>query len=104
MHQDMPDTTDGKLTMPNPPEWSETNPFKPKPIFHMDMTGIEADTVCGLMFVGDIKPKFYSITCPCGVTDSYPLNGLPEVDTPQSCGKPNHWFIMYKEQGYDSKG
>lgn len=42
--------------------------------------------------------KFWELTCPCGVTDVYPLNGLPEVDTPHSCGNPKHWALKYKKE------
>lgn len=41
------------------------------------------------------RDQFWRSTCPCGKTDTYPLNGLPEVDTLHSCGNPNHWVVRY---------
>lgn len=37
----------------------------------------------------------WQLTCPCGVTAVYPLNGLPTVDTAHPCGHANHWTIRY---------
>jgi hypothetical protein len=53
--------------------------------------------VMGFLLIGQVKHNFFNVTCPCGITDSYALNGFPETDTLQSCGKPNHWFVKYQE-------
>lgn len=39
--------------------------------------------------------RVWQFTCPCGITDEFKINELPEVDTLQSCGNPNHYFIQY---------
>ena len=44
----------------------------------------------------DAIKDFLSVTCPCGKVDKFPLNGFPEVDTPHSCGNPNHWVVKYE--------
>lgn len=49
----------------------------------------------GIHFQGDIGHKFWMITCPCGITVDYPVNGLPEVDTPHPCGNEDHWVVKY---------
>jgi hypothetical protein len=52
----------------------------------------------GIFFNGDdTHKKFWRITCPCGIEVTYPINGLPEVDTPHPCGNPNHWSVKYKK-------
>lgn len=57
------------------------------------------DTYVGMQFsfAKSLWPNIWEITCPCGVTASYPLNGLPEVDTPHPCGQPNHWTVRFVE-------
>jgi len=49
----------------------------------------------GVLFIGP-QTEYWKITMPCGTTVTYPLNGLPEVDTPCPCGNPNHWIVRYK--------
>lgn len=50
----------------------------------------------GVLFSGDYtKEGFWYIECPCGVVATYPVNGLPEADTPHPCGNPNHWTVRY---------
>ena len=44
----------------------------------------------------DIK-NFWSFACPCGVTDTFPLNGLPTKTTPHSCGDPKHFAVEVRE-------
>ena len=47
-------------------------------------------------FVGkEPVEKFWKFSCPCGVRVSYPLNGLPEVDTRFPCSNPEHWIIKF---------
>lgn len=56
-----------------------------------------ADEFTGLRLIGkDAVDKFLRIHCPCGVVDTFPLNGVPTVNTPQSCGNPKHWSIKYE--------
>ena len=51
----------------------------------------------GYYFVGkEPVEKFWKFSCPCGVQVSYPLNGLPEVDTRFPCSNPEHWVIKFK--------
>ena len=51
----------------------------------------------GFYFVGkEPVEKFWRFSCPCGVRVSYPLNGLPEVDTRFPCSNPEHWVIKFK--------
>ena len=50
----------------------------------------------GIGFKGDMRNDFWRITCPCGVTVTYPLNGLPEVDTKHPCDNPDHWTVKYE--------
>lgn len=40
---------------------------------------------------------FFKFECPCGAATSYPINGLPEVDTPMPCGNKDHWVIKFSE-------
>lgn len=49
----------------------------------------------GVDFSGGGARKFCKIKCPCGVVVEYPVNGLPEVDTPHPCGNKNHWTVKY---------
>lgn len=54
----------------------------------------------GFYFYGpkqELLDTFYKVTCPCGVTDTRPVNLFPTEDTPHKCGKPNHWFVKYKD-------
>ena len=44
------------------------------------------------------KNTFWKLTCSCGVTVTYPLDGLPTVDTPHPCNNPNHWTVRYEDQ------
>lgn len=56
-----------------------------------------ADEFAGLRFIGkDAVDKFLRIQCPCGVVDTFSLNGIPTIDTPHSCGHPKHWAIKYE--------
>lgn len=41
--------------------------------------------------------NFFKFICPCGVTDSYAMNSLSEVDTRMSCGVEDHWVIRFKD-------
>jgi hypothetical protein len=41
---------------------------------------------------------FWTMKCPCGVLVTYPLNGLPLVDTPHPCGNPDHWTVRFYER------
>lgn len=51
----------------------------------------------GFYFVGKVPvEKFWRFSCPCGVRVSYPLNGLPEVDTRFPCSNPEHWVVKFK--------
>jgi len=51
-------------------------------------------TWIGVYAMGEgIKEQFWRLECPCGRVVFYPLNGLPEVDTPMPCGNPNHWAV-----------
>ena len=52
-------------------------------------------TYIGIYFCGDGARKFWRVTCPCGIVAEYPVNGLPEVDTPHPCGHKNHWTVKY---------
>lgn len=54
------------------------------------------ENIC-ILISGDIN-NFWTLTCPCGKTVSYPLNRLPEVDTLMPCGNPKHWVIKYKKE------
>lgn len=83
-------------------EWHTVNPFKQTVQqdsgFSAELSSQFAEQeVMGFLLLGDAKSKFFSVTCPCGITDTYPLNEFPEVDTSQSCGRPNHWFVKYME-------
>ena len=49
----------------------------------------------GIYFNQQGADQFWRITCPCGVEVVYAVNGLPVVDTPHPCGKPNHWTVKY---------
>ena len=49
----------------------------------------------GALITTEHPETFWMFTCPCDVTDSFPMNGLPEVDTPQSCGNPDHWAVKF---------
>jgi hypothetical protein len=40
---------------------------------------------------------FFSVQCPCGVLDTFPINQLPVTNTPQSCGVANHWAVKFTE-------
>jgi hypothetical protein len=41
--------------------------------------------------------SFWTITCPCEVSVTYPVNALPTVDTPHPCGNPDHWTVKIGE-------
>ena len=71
--------------------------YKPEEsdVLEMDATGKFRDVV-GISILGNHKDKFWEITCPCGVTASYPVNKLPIKDTPSACGRPNHWVVKYE--------
>lgn len=49
----------------------------------------------GVYFFGNGRQSFWHLTCPCGVTAEYPVNGLPETDTPHPCGNSDHWTVRY---------
>lgn len=52
----------------------------------------------GLQIVGEqVLKTWLKVACPCGVTDTFAYNKLPEVDTPQSCGNPKHWVVRFQE-------
>jgi hypothetical protein len=51
----------------------------------------------GVCFMGkESANTFWKITCPCGVEVVYPVNKLPEINTPHPCGNPNHWTVKYE--------
>ena len=50
----------------------------------------------GFYLVGDVS-RYWQVTCPCGITVNYPLNGIPEVDTPFPCKNKNHWVVKRKD-------
>lgn len=53
----------------------------------------------GILFHGpEIVEQFWRIGMPCGKDYTYPLNGLPEVDTPCECGDPDHWVVRYERE------
>lgn len=60
----------------------------------IEFTGIQAIEFTGIQFTGN---KQWSVTCPCGVTVLFPLNGLPEKDVKHPCGNPDHWTIRFKD-------
>lgn len=63
----------------------------------------ECDEVVTLLFSGkEAKENFWQLTCPCGKMDTFPLNKLPEVNTPHSCGNPKHWAVRYSEEPPDA--
>lgn len=41
--------------------------------------------------------QFWVITCPCGVTAHYPINGLPGYNMRHPCGNPDHWTIRWED-------
>ena len=61
----------------------------------------DTEEICGIShYIGvyiaeGFRDKFWQITCPCGDTVVYPLNGLPEVNTPMPCGDERHWAVKY---------
>ena len=59
--------------------------------------GGDIESYCGIRFSDGAASEFWRITCPCGVTATYPVNSLPEVDTPHPCGNPKHWTVKYEE-------
>ncbi len=64
--------------------------------FNVTVSGDVDSAVC-ILFSGDgFTKRFWQLTCPCGVTDAFPLNELPEVDTLQSCGNPKHWAVKFE--------
>ena len=54
----------------------------------------------GLMCAGSTD-SFWNVTCPCGVVVSYGINSFPTVDTPHTCGNPNHWTIKFNPSRVD---
>lgn len=52
----------------------------------------EWESYIGMYFSGDAA---WRIECPCGVVATYPINKLPEVDTPHPCGNPKHWTVRF---------
>ena len=51
---------------------------------------------CCLEFHGrEFIDNYIRFRCNCGVTLSFGLNKIPEVDTPMPCGNPNHWAVRY---------
>lgn len=69
-------------------------------ISNNDFTVIAAESACiCINFKGkDIIKNFWVLTCPCGVSTTYALNELPEVNTLSPCGNPNHWLVKYYDQ------
>jgi len=63
----------------------------------LDLSAWNRDAIISGIYVADLScmtgDNVWQFTCPCGVTDCYPLNGLPEVTTPQSCGNPKHFSV-----------
>lgn len=50
----------------------------------------------GFQFIGHSgADNFFEVMCPCGVVAAYPLNKLPETNTPHPCGNPKHWTVRY---------
>lgn len=51
---------------------------------------------CGLELHGQ-EPidSFFRFTCACGSYVAFPLNKIPEVDTPMPCGNPKHWAVRF---------
>lgn len=80
------------------------NSIKPKQeekesVTKLDMFNISKNNHIGFYFVGkEPIEKFWKFSCPCGVQVSYPLNGLPEVDTRFPCSNPEHWVIKFKPE------
>jgi hypothetical protein len=63
----------------------------------LNKVGVSDFGYIGFYFVGkEPVEKFWKFSCPCGVQVSYPLNGLPEVDTRFPCSNPEHWVIKFK--------
>ena len=63
-------------------------------MIHVDSNMIQV----GMEFLNrEAVDTFWEFTCPCGKKDTYPVNGLPEVDTLHSCGDPNHWIVKYRK-------
>ena len=87
--------------LPDTPEWTKFNPFTSDASTGLTAKltkDMVAEEVMGFLLVGDITKDFFTVICPCGVIDSYPLNSFPEKDTPHSCGDPKHWFVKYKDK------
>ena len=67
-----------------------------KPLATHVMLGQPLEQV-GLLLVGQrAREEFVRFTCSCGSAVSYPLNGIPEVDTPMPCGNPRHWAVRFE--------
>ena len=54
------------------------------------------DAVFTGVYITNGDKAFWVITCPCGERVTYPLNGLPKVDTLMPCGNPKHWAVRWK--------
>jgi len=80
--QPQPEAIDGSVEQPA----QDANPI--------NLVDPNAEFV-GLMCAGSTD-SFWNITCPCGVVVSYGINGFPTVDTPHTCGNPNHWTIKFR--------
>lgn len=92
-------TAGDSILIPDRPDWTKANPFtEPGPGYEAILINAPPEAeVMGFLLVGEVAKRFYEVTCPCGVTDTYALNSFPEVDTPHSCGNPKHWFVKYME-------
>lgn len=68
------------------------------PIPTEDSELVNSGKFIGIAFVGgDASSDFWRIKCPCGVEVSFPVNGIPTVDTLHPCGNPNHWSVQYSD-------
>ena len=64
---------------------------------NLTIRGVGITSFIGVCFMGkESANTFWRITCPCGVEVVYPVNQLPEIDTLNPCGKPNHWTVKYE--------
>lgn len=54
-------------------------------------------TFIGVMLIGP-QDNFWKFECPCGSKVTYPVNGLPLVDTRFPCQNENHWVVKVQPQ------
>lgn len=68
------------------------------PCDHTDQTPTDSKPLIpayyGLCIVGEPN-EAWKVTCPCGVSVSYPINKIPTVDTQMPCGNPDHYAVKY---------